>query len=297
MIEPINTENSDNFHRIEDLVIFQNFIYTSDRDTGQIHQLNLNGDHVRSFAGQGQGPGENEQTSALVGYKDQLFALDKKGSKISVYSLTGEYLKQVRLAQISGSLDLTGRKLVASPVNLEGVFSSIDPDKGEVKTFSLQNLEDWSRPSPSSRYASLWRGIEATATPTGNLVIGMIFLDQVAEVTTEGDLVSAWDGSGFLPIHETAVNGERLPKYFSGITYEVGPEGGIWFAASEEGKTGASPILFKLNMATQRIEKRKNFKEHIRLIRYSLPDKKWALVLENQSIQVFTETEWKKNLE
>jgi hypothetical protein len=88
-------------------------IYVLDSGNSRLQVFDAAGDHVRTMGGAGQGPGEFDRANAMVIAGDRLVVADFRNRRYTIWTLDGEYLREVKYPtgyspmQLKGFLDGT----------------------------------------------------------------------------------------------------------------------------------------------------------------------------------------------
>ena len=103
-------------------------VYVADGLNSEIRVFGFNGAHVRTFGGQGEGPGEFRSIYSIAWVGDRLLTFDPPQGRIGEFSVGGEWLGSRRT---TGGLTGSNAVIRFYPVGENEVFRfSFDPDAG-----------------------------------------------------------------------------------------------------------------------------------------------------------------------
>lgn len=80
-----------------DFDIHGDYLYMSDHFGHMIFKFDLEGNFVKHFGRQGQGPGEFHYPNEIQVYKGLLYVCDNRNSRIQILDLEGSFVRQIKL--------------------------------------------------------------------------------------------------------------------------------------------------------------------------------------------------------
>jgi len=280
-----NREVEESFHRVSDVCLHGDFLYTIDRDDAAIHQFDQAGRYRQTIAGSGQAPGELSLPSDLLSVGEELWVLDIKAFAIHIFR-QDRFVRKIPLEQVPTSLFRIGESIIVAPFDLEGSFLVLNRSGETQRRFKIENT-DFAEP-PAGQMRSLWRSIQAVPGPGEHIIIGMLFMDQMAAIDLQGRLTQVWDCSDYLFEHGKKIeNKGSLPVFFSAISYSEGPTGHTYLAASEEGESRSCRILYRMDVAEKKVVKRITWPDHLKRIRYFTEQDILAFVQHDDSVALY----------
>ena len=262
----INRDSEKSFHRIYDVAMAPDGrLFTVDRDEAAVHCYGSDGAFLRTIGGQGQGPGEFEAAVGAVFAHDQLWVIDTMRQSVTRFK-DGLLEGSSQLGHNPHSINVVDGKVIVAPINPGGPFHVFGPDGKLERTFKVSDTGY--ADAPSKAFESLWRTLTTTTDGDG-LILGLVYMQQVARIDLHGELTQVWDMSDYLFTHTTDMGGKgKAPIFFTALVFGKGPDGLTWLAASEEGNRRECNIIYKVDVPNKKVVSRADVGEHIRCIRY-----------------------------
>lgn len=129
----------------------KNQIIFCDQYEGRFYEFNLNGDFIRTVGRQGQGPGEFNKPYKVFIYNDEIYISDNGNGRIQIFSLKGEYLRQIKLASTVYDMVILDDKLfIGNPLTILRTNKKSEMSIIEIYDLKGMIIKKINDPFPSS---------------------------------------------------------------------------------------------------------------------------------------------------
>jgi hypothetical protein len=115
-----------------DFDIHKEYIYMSDHFGHTIFKFDLDGNYIKQFGQEGQGPGDLQYPHRIQVYHEKLYVTDNMNSRIQIFNLDGQPVKQIKLLTAFSGMKLINDKLI--------IHNNADYAKTK-KIFEIYNLK------------------------------------------------------------------------------------------------------------------------------------------------------------
>jgi DNA-binding beta-propeller fold protein YncE len=108
-----------------DFDIHKEYIYMSDHSGHTIFKFDLDGNYIRQFGQEGQGPGDFQYPLHLQVYKNHLYIADNMNSRLQIINLDGTYNNQIKLVTIFMDLKIINNRIFIHNINTYNIDNTI----------------------------------------------------------------------------------------------------------------------------------------------------------------------------
>jgi|GEM_PF-1766565 len=114
-----SAETDDNIANPSTIRVADNQVYLYDFGLQKIHHYATNGNRIRMFGEQGQGPGEFQGLAGFWVFDNEIAAFDQRGAKLLYYSRDGRFLNEEAIDQenFAPGFTMTGPGQLIIPLN------------------------------------------------------------------------------------------------------------------------------------------------------------------------------------
>lgn len=260
-------EDDSFFHKVADIEITEDAIYILDRGRCQVFRFDLAGNHLATFGGKGQGPGELNDPRDMAFFEGRLWVSDFGNGRIQAFK-NNVYHQMIKLTKpaMPKNLEVIGSELIAAPQALIADFGglvSLDASGDVLREIGSIDV-------PADRWGqttSLWRMFDLIPLGNDRLAYGFTFDNLLMVTDLDGKILKAQQMDSIYERYEDRRGNVTYPAGYAAMTFAEGPNDTILLASCNQEMRTCSTV-YQVDAATLQPVNRWDFGETVRAMHY-----------------------------